>query len=61
MGVNHGLLILREDHRLNGCRNRVMGRVFGQNRDEIMGDERKFRNKGLHNLYSSPNVTKVRG
>jgi hypothetical protein len=35
--------------------NRVLRRIFGLKRDEMMGDWRKLHNEELHNLYSSPN------
>jgi hypothetical protein len=36
--------------------NRVLRRMFGTERDEIIGGWRKLPNEDLHNLYSSPNV-----
>jgi hypothetical protein len=33
--------------------NRVLRRIFGPKRDEVMGDWRKLHNKELHTLYSS--------
>jgi hypothetical protein len=35
--------------------NRVLRRIFGTKRDEVMGDWRKLHTEELHNLYSSPN------
>jgi hypothetical protein len=32
--------------------NRVLRRIFGPNRDEVMGEWRKLHNEELHNLYS---------
>jgi hypothetical protein len=34
----------------------VLRRIFGPNRDEIMGEWRKLHNEELHNLYSSPDI-----
>jgi hypothetical protein len=34
--------------------NRVLRRIFGPTRDEVMGEWRKLHNGELHNLYSSP-------
>jgi hypothetical protein len=45
---------LREGHRLRVFENRVLRRIFGPMRDEVMGDWRKLHNAELHNLYSSP-------
>jgi hypothetical protein len=36
--------------------NRVLRRIFGPKRDEIMGELRKLHNEELHNLYSSPDI-----
>jgi hypothetical protein len=38
--------------------NRVLRRIFGPKRDEVMGDWRKLHNE-LHNLYSSPNTIRM--
>jgi hypothetical protein len=37
---------------------RMLRRLFGQNRDEMMGGWRKLHNEELRNLYSSPNIIK---
>jgi hypothetical protein len=39
--------------------NRVLRRIFGLKRDEVMGDWRKLHNKELHDLYSSPSIIRV--
>jgi hypothetical protein len=49
-------LTLREEHRLRVFQNRVLRRIFGPKRYEVMGGWRKLRNKELHNLYSSPSI-----
>jgi hypothetical protein len=36
--------------------NRVLRRIFGPRRDEVMGEWRKLHNGELHNLYSSPDI-----
>jgi hypothetical protein len=36
--------------------NRVLRRIFGPMRDEIIGGWRKLYNEEFHNLYSSPNT-----
>jgi hypothetical protein len=36
--------------------NRVLRRIFGPKRDEVMGEWRKLYNGELHNLYSSPDI-----
>jgi hypothetical protein len=39
--------------------NRVLRRIFGPKRDEVMGDWSKLHNEELHNLYSSPNIIRM--
>jgi hypothetical protein len=51
-------LTLREEHRLRVFENRVLRRMFGPKRDEVMGEWRKLHNEELHNLYSSPDIIK---
>jgi hypothetical protein len=49
-------LTLREKHRLRVYDNRVLRRLSGPERDEIIENCRKLLNEELHNLHSSPNV-----
>jgi hypothetical protein len=35
---------------------RVLRRIFGPKRDEVIGAWRKLHNEELHNLYSSPSI-----
>jgi hypothetical protein len=39
--------------------NRVLRRIFGPKRDEVMGDWRKLHNEELHDLYSSPSIIRM--
>jgi hypothetical protein len=39
--------------------NRVLRRVFGPKRDEVIGEWRKLHNGELSDLYSLPNVVRV--
>jgi hypothetical protein len=39
--------------------NRVLSRIFGPKRDEIIESWRKLHNEELHNLYSSPNMIRI--
>ena len=39
--------------------NKVLRRIFGPRRDEVMGKWRKLHNEELNNLYSSPNIVRV--
>jgi hypothetical protein len=36
--------------------NRVLRRIFGPKRDEVIGGWRKLHNAKLHKLYSSPSI-----
>jgi hypothetical protein len=52
-------LTLREEHRLRVFENRILRRIFGPKGDEVIGDRRKLHNEEFHNLYSSPNITRM--
>jgi hypothetical protein len=43
-------LTLREEQRWRAFENRVLGRIFGLKRDEMVGGWRKLHNEELHNL-----------
>jgi hypothetical protein len=47
---------LTEEHRLSVFENKVLRRVFGAKRDEVVGEWRKLHNGELHNLYLSPDI-----
>jgi hypothetical protein len=47
---------LREQHRLRVFENRVLRRIFGSKRDEVMGKWRKLHDGKLRNIYSVPNI-----
>jgi hypothetical protein len=53
-------LTLREKCRLRVFENRVFRRVFGPKRDEVTGEWRKLNNEELNDLYSLPNIVRVR-
>jgi hypothetical protein len=48
-----------EEHRLRLFENRVLRRIFGPKRKEVIGDWRRLHNEELHNLYVSPNIIKM--
>ena len=52
-------LTLREERRLRVFENRVLRRIFGPKRDEVIGEWRKFHNEELNDLYFSPNIVRV--
>ena len=39
--------------------NRVLSRIFGPRRDEVIGEWRKLHNEELNDLYSSPTIVRV--
>jgi hypothetical protein len=49
-------LTLREEHRLRVFENRVLRRIFGPKKDEVMGEWRKLHIGELRILYSSPDI-----
>jgi hypothetical protein len=49
-------VILRTEHRLRVCENRVMRKIFGLKRKQGIGDWRKLQHEELHDWYSSPNI-----
>jgi hypothetical protein len=49
-------LTLKEEHKVRMFENRVLRRIFGRKRDEVMGGWRKLHNEELRELYSSPSI-----
>jgi hypothetical protein len=39
--------------------NRVLRRIFGPKRDEVIGGWRKLHNEELHNLHCSPSIIRI--
>jgi hypothetical protein len=52
-------LTLREEHRLRVFGNRMLRRIFGPKRDEVIGGWRKLHNEMLHNVYCSPSIIRM--
>jgi hypothetical protein len=50
---------IREEHKLGVFENRVLRRIFGPKRDEVVGGWRKLHKEELHDLYSSPSTTRI--
>jgi hypothetical protein len=62
MGVKVSLT-QREEHRLMVSENRVLRRIFGPRREEVVGGWRRLHDEELHNLYASQHIisaTKLR-
>jgi hypothetical protein len=51
-------LTLREKHRLRVFENSMLRRIFGPEKEEVMGDWGKLHSGELHNLYSSPDIVR---
>jgi hypothetical protein len=49
-------LTLKEPHRMRVFDNKVLRKIYGPNRDEVVGGWRKLHNEELHNLYGSQNI-----
>jgi hypothetical protein len=58
-GCETWLLTLREDRRLRVFENRVLKRIFGPKRDEVIGEWRKLHNEELNDVYCSSNIIRV--
>jgi hypothetical protein len=52
-------LKLRKEHRLSVFESRVLKRIFGLKRDEVIGGWRRLHNEELHNLYGSPSIIRM--
>jgi hypothetical protein len=58
MGVTLSLT-LREEHRLRVFKSRVLRKIFGPKRDDVIGNWRRWHNKELQSLYSLPDIIRV--
>jgi len=52
-------LTLREERRLRVFENRVLRRIFGPKRDEVIMEWMKLHNEKFNDLYISPNIVRV--
>ena len=58
-GCESWSLTLREERRLTVFENKVLRRIFGPKKNEVIGEWRKLHNEELNDLYSSPNIFRV--
>jgi hypothetical protein len=58
-GCEKWSLTVREEHKLRVFENRVLRRIFGPKRDDVMGEWRKLHNEELHNLYTLPSIIRI--
>jgi hypothetical protein len=49
--IYKAIILPVEEHRLRVFENRVLRRIFGPKRDEVMGEWRKLHNEELRDLY----------
>jgi hypothetical protein len=52
-------LTLREEHRLRVFEKRVLGKILGPKRNELIGGWRRLHNEEFHNLYCSPSIIRI--
>jgi hypothetical protein len=52
-------LTLREEHRLRVFEKRVLRKIFGPRRDEVIRGWRKLHNEEPRDLYSSPSIIRI--
>jgi len=55
-GCKSWSLTLREERKLRVFEKRVLRKIFGPKRDEVIGEWRKLHNVELNYLYCSPNI-----
>jgi hypothetical protein len=58
-GCESWLLTLKKAYSLSCSENTVRGKIFGPKSEEVTGDWRKLHSEELHDLYSSPDISRV--
>jgi len=58
-GCDTWSLTSREEPRLRVFENRMLRRIFGPKRGEVIGEWRKLHNDELNDLYCSTNIVRV--
>jgi len=59
-GCENWSLTVREKRRLRVFGNRVLRRIFGPKRDEVIGDWTRLHNEEFSNLYFSTNIRLIK-
>jgi hypothetical protein len=59
-GVNVGPRHWGEEYWVKVFGSRVLRRILGPRGDDVTGEKRKFSNAEFNNLYSSPNIFRVK-
>jgi hypothetical protein len=52
-------VVAREEHTLRVFEKRMLRRMFGMKRDEVIGGWRKLHNEELYNLYGAPSIIRM--
>jgi hypothetical protein len=60
MGVKNLSLIFRGKYRLQVFENRVLRRIFGLKRDDMIAGKGKLHNKELCDLYTLPSIITIK-
>jgi hypothetical protein len=59
MGAKLGIKTLKEEQRLRVFENKMLRRIFGLKRDEVIEGWRKLHNEKLHNLQPLPSTIRM--
>ena len=61
MKISHHVdCVTLEERKLRVFQNKVLRRILGPRTDEVTGEWRRLHNEELNDLYSSPNIVRVK-